>query len=116
MDRSKRWTWQVADKKVVENLLYDHVSNHPIHGQKEMIMKALVAFYGPLACMQDPTLSPVHRNEIYKSARHDLQRQLEILDSAFHEQPETTPVVIEPERRESKKPAPPQLSFSALME
>jgi hypothetical protein len=116
-DKSRRWTWQVGDKNLLEALLYDHLYNHQWHGQKQLILKALTAFYGPLACMEDETISFVDRQEIYKSARYDLQRQLELLDRLFLEQNITTQMeIVASEPSSGNNSAPPQLSFSALME
>jgi hypothetical protein len=115
-DKAQRWTWQVGDKNLLESLVYDHLSNHPLHGQKQMILKALIAFYGPLACMESKTISEIDREEIYKSARYDLQRQLEILDRVFTQQQESIPAPITMVGSRESKPTPPKLSFSALME
>jgi hypothetical protein len=113
-----RWTWQVADNKPLEGLLFAYIGNHSLYGQKELVLKAVRAFYAPLACLEDRNISLAEKQEIYKSAKDTLLRQIDILDTVYGNSVQLA--VTSTDNLAPPSPvtsvAMPQLSFSALME
>lgn len=112
----------MADNKPLEGLLFAYIGNHSLYGQKELVLKAVTAFYAPLACLEDSHISPAEKQEIYKSAKGTLLRQIDILDTVYGSPMQLTvtstndPTTPSPATSVTETVTAPKLSFSALME